>query len=75
MFHYETIKPKVYIETTVISYLVARPSSDLTVTARQQASQQLWEEYADDFEFIISDLVVSEAIGAIQRQHSVGEMY
>ncbi len=48
MIHYATIKPKVYIETTVISYLVARPSSDVTATARQQASRQLWEEYSDN---------------------------
>ena len=63
MIHYATIKPKVYIETTVISYLVARPSSDVTATARQQASRQLWEEYSDNFEFLISDIVISEAIG------------
>ena len=75
MVHYATIKPKVYIETTVISYLVARPSSNLTVTARQQASQQLWEEYSDNFEFLISDIVISEAIGgdseAAQRRRDV----
>ena len=63
MIHYATIKPKVYIETTVISYLVARPSSDVTATARQQATRQLWEEYSDNFEFLISDIVISEAIG------------
>ena len=75
MLHYETIEPKVYIETTVISYLAALPSSNLTITARQQASQQLWEEYADNFEFLISDIVVSEAIGgdpeAAQRRRDV----
>ncbi|MDE0635729.1 MAG: type II toxin-antitoxin system VapC family toxin [Candidatus Poribacteria bacterium] len=75
MIHYATIKPKVYIETTVISYLVARPSSNLTVTARQQASQQLWEEYFDNFEFLISDIVISEAIEgdseAAQRRRDV----
>lgn len=75
MIHYATIKPKVYIETTVISYLVARPSNNLTVTARQQASQQLWEEYSDNFEFLVSDVVLSEAIGgdpeAAQRRRDV----
>ena len=63
MIHYVTIKPKVYIETTVIGYLVARSNSDVPVTERQQTSRQLWEEYSDNFEFLVSDIVISEAIG------------
>lgn len=61
MIQYNTIKPKVYVETTVVSYLVARPSHDVTLADRQQATQQLWTEYADNFEFIISNIVLSEA--------------
>lgn len=60
MIQYNTLKPKVYVETTVVSYLAARPSHDVTLAARQQATQQLWTEYADNFEFIISNIVVSE---------------
>ena len=45
MIQYNTPKPKVYIETTVVSYLVARPSHDVTLAARQQATQQLWTQY------------------------------
>ncbi len=30
------------------------------VAARQQATQQLWTEYADNFEFMISDIVLNE---------------
>ena len=61
MIQYNTIKSRVYVETTVVSYLVARPSHDVTLAARQQATQQLWTEYAENFEFIISNVVVSEA--------------
>ena len=60
MIKYEEIKPKVYIETTVVSYLVARPSEDATLSARQQVTRQLWEDYSDNFEFIVSDIVITE---------------
>ena len=60
MLKYEEIKSKVYIETTVVSYLVARPSTDVTLDARQRATRQLWEDYSDNFEFIVSDVVITE---------------
>ena len=59
-YNNNTTRPKVYVETTVVSYLVARPSPDVTLAARQQATRQLWEEYSDHFEFIISNVVVGE---------------
>lgn len=61
MLHYATERPKVYIETTVVSYLVARPSNDVTVSERQQATRRLWEEYSDAFEFVTSEIVLGEA--------------
>ena len=61
MVQYTTGKPKVYVETTVVSYLVARPSNDITVSDRQQATRQLWEEYSDAFEFVTSEIVLGEA--------------
>ena len=60
MVNYITTKPSVYIESTVVSYLVARPSSNPILAARQKASQRLWEDYADKFEFVISDIVSNE---------------
>lgn len=61
MIQYNIFKPKVYVETTVVSYLVARPSHDVTLAARQQATQQLWTEYSANFEFVVSDIVLNEA--------------
>ncbi len=61
MLNYTEIKPRVYVETTVVSYLVARPSRNAIVQSRQRATQQLWEEYSDHFEFVISNIVLSEA--------------
>jgi len=60
MLRYVTIKPRVYIEPTVVSYLVARPSNNPVLSARQEASRQLWEDYADRFDFVISNIVSNE---------------
>ena len=60
MVHYTAEKPKVYIETTVVSYLVARLSNDIIVSDRQRLTRQLWEEYSDVFEFVTSDIVLKE---------------
>ena len=60
MLKYEEIKPKVYIETTVVSYLVARPSTDAILGTRQRVTQQFWENCSDNFEFIVSDVVITE---------------
>ena len=60
MLKYSAIKPRVYIESTVVSYLVARPSNNPILAARQKASRRLREDYADRFEFVISQLVQDE---------------
>ena len=57
MLKYSAIKSKVYLEPTVVSHLVARPSNDAILAAWQRASRQLWEDYADRFEFVISRVV------------------
>ena len=62
MLQYSAIKSQLYVETTVISYLVARPSNDTTLVYRQQLTRQLWEEYANDYEFVVSDIVISEIL-------------
>ena len=75
MIQYSEIKPKLYVETTIISYLVARTSNDASLVYRQQITQQLWEEFANDFEFVVSDIVVSEILRgdvvAAQRRFDV----
>jgi len=37
------MRPTVYIETTIISYLTARPSRDLIVAGHQQITVEWWE--------------------------------
>lgn len=51
----------VYLETTFISYLVARPSRDLLVAAHQQSTQEWWAERRRDFECCVSQVVIDEA--------------
>lgn len=54
------MKPSVYIETSIISYLAARPSRDLIVAANQQATHDWWRTRRTDFELVISSVVVDE---------------
>src|SRR2546423_196734 len=55
------MEARVYIETTVVSYLTARPSRDLVVTAHQQITQDWWANRRPDFELYASQLVIQEA--------------
>jgi len=55
------MKPKVYIETTIISYLSARPSRDLVVAAHQQLTHEWWTVHRSEFDLVASQFVVDEA--------------
>ncbi len=55
------MKPVVYIETSVISYLASRPSRDVVIAGRQAVSQDWWENQSQRFELRISALVEEEA--------------
>ena len=50
----------VYIETTVISYLVSRPSRDILVAAHQQTTDEWWVSRRQEFECFISQVVIDE---------------
>lgn len=51
----------VYLETTFISYLAARPSRDLIVAGHQQTTQQWWTYRRSEFECSVSQVVIDEA--------------
>jgi predicted nucleic acid-binding protein len=57
------MKPKVYLETSVISYLASRSSRDLIMAAHQQITQEWWEKRRGKFELLVSQLVLQEASG------------
>ena len=51
----------VYIETSILSYLTARPSRDLLAAAHQQVTRDWWEGQRSRFEVFISPLVEQES--------------
>ena len=55
------MKPKVYVETTLISYLAARPSRDLIVAGHQQITHEWWQISRHNFAVVSSQLVAGEA--------------
>lgn len=55
------MKPKVYIETSIPSYLTARPSNDIRAMANQNTTLEWWENRRPDFELYISEFVLAEA--------------
>ena len=50
----------VYIESSVISYLVSRPSRDVVIAGRQAISHDWWENHRQRFELRVSALVEEE---------------
>jgi len=54
------MKPTVYIETSVISYLTAYMSRDLVVAAHQQLTQDWWKQALPQLEAYISSVVLEE---------------
>jgi predicted nucleic acid-binding protein len=55
------VLPKAYIETSVISYLTARPSRDAIASGHQELTRKWWELRRSRFELFVSELVVQEA--------------
>ncbi len=51
----------VYIETSIISYLTARPRRDVIGAARQQLTVDWWDKQRSGFELFVSSVVEDEA--------------
>ena len=52
---------RVYIETTIISYLTAWPSRDVVMAGHQQVTQEWWETRRANYDLCVSQLVIDEA--------------
>lgn len=56
------VKPTVYIETTIISYLVGWLNrNDLQVAAHQELTRRWWTTRRSEFELFASTVVIDEA--------------
>ena len=56
------MKQKIYLETSVISYLTARPSRDLIVAGHQQITQEWWTVHRFKFDLFVSQTTIEEAL-------------
>jgi hypothetical protein len=54
------VKRRVYVETTVVSYLTSRPSRDVVVAGRQQITHRWWDDRRADFDLVVSQVVLDE---------------
>jgi len=55
------VKPRVYLETSVVSYLVGRLSRDVVVLGNQELTREWWENRRAEYDLFISEVVIGEA--------------
>ena len=55
------MKPRVYLETSVVSYLVGRLSRDVVVLGNQQLTREWWVNRRAEYDLFVSQVVVAEA--------------
>ena len=55
------MRPRVYLETTIPSYLTAHRSADTIVAARQELTIDWWSKHRHRYELFVSVLVLDEA--------------
>ena len=73
------MKSKVYIETTIVSYLTAWRSPQLIMAANQESTRSWWDDDRHNFDLYISEAVIQEAsagdpIAARHRLEAIREL-
>jgi hypothetical protein len=53
---------RVYVETTIVSYLSSRPSKDIVIAAHQQLTRRWWRG-RHQYRVVVSQVVLDEAAG------------
>jgi hypothetical protein len=54
------MKPRVYLETSVVSYVTSPFSRDLIVAGHQQITAEWWAKHRKHFDVVVSDFVARE---------------
>jgi hypothetical protein len=54
------MKPKVYVETSVLSYLAAHTSPDAVTAGRQVITRRWWERERGKYNLVVSEVVEAE---------------
>ncbi|MCX5977573.1 MAG: type II toxin-antitoxin system VapC family toxin [Coprothermobacterota bacterium] len=55
------MKKHVYVDTSIISYLTARPSRNILAAAWQQVTEEWWDTQRRRFDLFTSEVVLAEA--------------
>ena len=55
------MRQTVYIETSILGYLTARPTNNLILAANITITQDWWDEYHNSLVLYTSELVADEA--------------
>lgn len=55
------MKKSIYIETSIVSYLTARPSNDIRSVYQQNITSQWWDYRRHEFDLFICEFVIIEA--------------
>lgn len=72
-------RPRVYIETTIPSFLVARPSNNLIVAGKQQTTRQWWDARRGQYrlctsQYVLDEVCAGDAAAARQRMEVLENM-
>jgi hypothetical protein len=69
------MKPRVYLETTIVSYLTAWRSRELVMAGNQEATREWWDDHRQDFDVFVFEAVFQEALArdadAVERRLGV----
>src|SRR5207247_2130957 len=62
------MKPKLYVETTIVGYLTRQVSRDVVTAAHQKITREWWDKRRQAFELYCSTLVLREASAGDETQ-------
>ena len=57
------MKPRAYLETSFVSYVVGRLSRDVIVLGNQELTRDWWLRRRNEYELFVSEVVIREIVG------------